>query len=400
MKLTEVARWEFRKQVTSKAFLISTAIIPLILGLVGFIPVLVGKIATEAKREIAVLDLTGEIYPELAAGPSDLRMRFIEVQGQKEALIRKLKEGEWDGLLVIETDVFESNAVSFYVRNIGGLGTERLAESLSRILVEKRLYRAGHDPEEIMPLVEGVHLATVTLQLERGPGNLALSLGIAFLLLAGTFFSGTSLLGNVVKEKSGRVVELMLSSVSARDLLMGKILGLGAVGIIQITVWGAVAYILAQRYLPVPMSIKFLTPLQLAGYPLYFALGYLLIAALYASMGAGAKDVQSGSQLQGLVLMLPMVPLWLSGTLVSSPELPIFRILSFVPVFTPGMMLIRLGASTVPWWEVAATLSSLAISVYLAMIFSTRVFQVAMLMYGKPATLREIWRWGTKGLGS
>ncbi|UCF10750.1 MAG: ABC transporter permease [Candidatus Bipolaricaulota bacterium] len=221
----------------------------------------------------------------------------------------------------------------------------------------------------------------------------AIAVFLAILLFLGAFLSAVMTLYGVIREKGSRVVEIILSSVSAADLLGGTILGLGLAGLLQVMIWVALAYFAGSRFVPISLSV--LSPVQLVCYPILFALGYLLIASLYATVGAGMKDVHSGGA-AGLVGMIPYAPMLFTVAIVEHPDATWIRAASFFPPFTPAMLMMRLAVTKIPWWEVAGALCILATSVVLLMRFSARVFETAILMYGKNATLKELWRWGVR----
>lgn len=160
---------------------------------------------------------------------------------------------------------------------------------------------------------------------------------LAILLFIGAFISGVIVFYGVLKEKGSRVVELMLSSVSAKDLMAGKIIGLGLAGLIQVTVWAVIAYFAARRFLPIALSG--LSPVQLVSYPLYFIFGYLLIATLYATAASTMKDVHSGGA-QGMVGLIVYLPMMFLKMLIEHPDLPWIRVAGFFPPFAPSVMMI------------------------------------------------------------
>ena len=249
-------------------------------------------------------------------------------------------------------------------------------------------------------MAEGIGVGSHSRPVEPPPPFLVgMMLGV--LLFAGAFISGVMAMYAIIKEKQSRVVELMLSSVSAWDLMAGKIIGLGLSGLIQVTVWAATAYFVAGRF--TPLSLASLSAIHWITYPLYFILGYLLIASLFAIVGAAMKDIHSGGAV-GLVGLLPYLPMIFAAAIVQNPDMTWLRIASFFPPFTPGIMMLRIGATPmvsegtrfVPAWEIVLSLCTLAISVFLMMQFATKVFHVCMLMYGKSASIPELWRWGRR----
>jgi len=213
----------------------------------------------------------------------------------------------------------------------------------------------------------------------------------AMILFFGAFLNGTMALYGVVKEKASRVVEIILSSISSRELMAGKVLGQGLAGLLQVILWGAIGIVVLGRVLP-GLSWQ-LSVVQWVSYPLYFILGYLLIATLFATVASGMKDVQSGGA-QTLVGMIPYIPMLFVAGMIEKPNELWVRILSFFPPFTPAMMMIRVSVVALPWWEVVGTILTLVLFDVLFIRIAARAFEAAMLMYGKPATLRELWRFG------
>ncbi len=222
------------------------------------------------------------------------------------------------------------------------------------------------------------------------PPAYVVALILAVILFMGAFINGVMALYGVVKEKQSRVVELILSSVSAREMMAGKIIGLGIAGLIQVTVWIVVAYFVAAQFAPISLSA--LGAVHWLTYPLYFALGYLLIASIYAAAGAVMKDVQSGG-VGGLVGIIPYLPIMFTAFIVENPDHLLVRIAGFVPPFTPSVMMLRVGATAVPEWEIALSLVSLALGVFLTMRVAAKIFEVGLLMYGKAPSVRELWKW-------
>jgi ABC-2 type transport system permease protein len=222
---------------------------------------------------------------------------------------------------------------------------------------------------------------------------------LAMILFIGAFMSGVMVLYSVVKEKQSRVVEIVLSSISPTEMMVGKVVGQGVAGLLQVLLWAGTAYAVANRFSPIPLSD--LALVHWITYPLYFVLGYLFIASLYAAVGAVMKDVQSGGA-SGLVGLIPYVPILFAQPIIERPESLLVRLAGFFPPFTPSVMMLRLGAvplvtnglRQVPAWEIALSLVSLAGGVLLMMRFSARIFRTGLLMYGKTPSLREIVRWG------
>ena len=260
----------------------------------------------------------------------------------------------------------------------------------------------------LIPAIIGLAVFAVTLAMEGEiqrpvdpPPPVIVGMFLAMILFLGAFMSGVMTMYGVMKEKQSRVVEMMMSSVSAWELMCGKLIGLGLAGLIQVIAWSATAYFVAGRFFPV--SLASLTTVHWITYPLYFILGYLFIASIFGTVGASIKDIHSGGSV-GLAGAIPYLPMMFAALIVQHPDMLWVRIAGFIPPFVPGVMLLRIGATPlvseggafVPTWEIALSLASLAAGTFLMMRFATKVFEVGMLMTGKSASLRELVRWGRR----
>ncbi len=125
----------------------------------------------------------------------------------------------------------------------------------------------------------------------------------------------------------------------------------------------------------------------------YIAFGFIIVASINAIIASSMKDAQSGGQSSGIFVLIPIIPIYFSMPIMNSPNGVVSRVLSFIPIFTPTTMMIRLGVSTPPVWEIFATIFILIISSYLLMILASKLFRIGMLMYGKTANLKELIKW-------
>jgi ABC-2 type transport system permease protein len=217
----------------------------------------------------------------------------------------------------------------------------------------------------------------------------------AVIFMISIFFASGFLFQSVTEEKENRLIEILLSSVSSWQLLVGKILGLGLAGLLQVAVWLVTVFIfseLAPSIIPALSAMQI--PVSLIGWALvYFILGYLLFAAIYAgvgSIGSSAKESQSWST----IFVLPAIlPYYFSYFIVTQPESVLSRVLSLFPLTSPMAVMMRLPAGTIPAWELALSLVILAGSVVLAIWLASRIFRVFLLMYGKKISPRDIFKY-------
>lgn len=214
----------------------------------------------------------------------------------------------------------------------------------------------------------------------------------AILFLFAVFFSSGSLLQSVTEEKENRVIEVILSSVSARQLLAGKVLGLGAAGLLQIAVWLAAVRIFAEV---ASVNIPALSDLSISTGLLvlvlvYFVLGYLMFAAFYAGVGSIGATAREGQSWSAIFAMPAILPVYLSPFINDDPTGILARAVTLFPLTSPTAAMIRLPSGSMPAWEIAASLAILTGSIVLAMWIAAKTFRVFLLMYGKTPGLREV----------
>jgi len=415
-----VARWEFFQNLKSKTFLITTFVVPLFsLGLIA----LVIWIARAAERgealQLAIIDRAG-VFPELSAQLRGSGYRVVLFPGSEAELPARMQRGEFVGYLVIESDFFQTRqaryvpkpreGLGFNIRELQSQGVPRpVRDALSQILLAHGLREAGVPPEKATELSQGVQIivqAAPEAALEQLKAGITVGIGflIILLLLFITMNSISWILYGVISEKRNRVVELVLSSIRAHDLMTGKILGLGGLALVQAFIWaivGLTIIFVGGPYIGLPTSVislailPFLAWEKILLYVAYFVLGYLFLAALTAAISATlSDDPQSASSFgMSLVFFLPVLPVVLFSLVLRNPDHIALKVISFFPPSTPGMMILRTAVSSVPWWEVLLSVVVLALATYGMMRLAGKIFQIGILMYGKSPTLRELWRW-------
>lgn len=190
-------------------------------------------------------------------------------------------------------------------------------------------------------------------------------------------------------------MEILLSSVSARQLLTGKVLGLGAAGLIQILIWVLSARVLVELAsntmggfpgtLQLPSNLLILSVV-------YFILGYLLFAVLMAGVGSVATTSREGQQLSMIFTMSAVIPFIIAPFIMENPNHVVTQILTVFPITAPITVMIRLGLTDIPAWELALSVTLLTISIVGALMLAAKVFRTFLLMYGKRPSLRDIIR--------
>lgn len=415
-----VARWEFLQNLKSKAFLIATFATPLFsLSLIAVV-IWIARVAERGGAvQLAVVDRAG-VFTELSERLGGSEYRLVLFRGSEAELPARMQKGEFDGYLVIESDFFETRQARYVPKtregfniNIRELQSQSVPrpvrDALSQIVLAHSLREVGLPPEKAAELSQGVQITVqaapeaATEQLKAGV-TVGVGFVIIMLLLFITMNSITWILYGVISEKRNRVVELVLSSIRAHELMMGKIVGLGGLALVQAFIWAVVGLtiiFIGGPYVGLPTSVislailPFLAWEKILLYLAYFVLGYLFLASLTAAVSATlSDDLQSASSFgMSLVFLPPILPLMLFSLVLSNPDHIALKIISFFPPSTPGMMILRTAVSAVPWWEVLFSVVVLALATYGMMRLAGKIFQIGILMYGKSPTLRELWRW-------
>jgi len=222
---------------------------------------------------------------------------------------------------------------------------------------------------------------------------------MTFLMTMPILLYGMDMARSIVEEKSSRIFEVMLAVTRPDDMLTGKLLGVGAVGLTQIAIWIAAAVLLSGSALLAPLmsgSIKVhFTMLEGVLFPVYFVLGFFLYSAFFSGLAATCETAQD---LQ-MYIMLAVIPTWTSFAilpfLLNNPNSPWVVAASIFPPTAPLVMVPRIGMITppFPWWQLALSLSLLVLSIWVVIWFASRLYRIGILMYGKRATLPELLRW-------
>lgn len=210
-------------------------------------------------------------------------------------------------------------------------------------------------------------------------------------MILAVFFSGSILLQSIIKEKTNRIVEIILSSIPAKALMFGKIIAYALLSIVQILIWVLAGSLVILYFEPKTLESLYSTKTFLMLLYVFFA--FLLVASLNAILGSSAKDAQSGSQATGLLVLIPVIPIYFATSIIQEPNGTISKVLSYIPFFTPTTMMLRLGVSAPSGKEIILTIVILLVFSYLLILLSAKLFRIGMLMYGKNVNLRELIKW-------
>ena len=404
-----IAKREYLEQVKGKAFKVTTILIPLLFaGIFGVIAIAGRNSGVGKHVVIATADPTlGERVRAPLIADKDAKMTVDVVASATDAdhqrLLAEVDQKHIDGFLWLETPADSPATATFESRSSGDFATEgRLQSAVNRALVEQRLAARGIPSSDVQALTKDIDIKTVQVKNGTETATNALSTfwaayAMAFLLSFTVVMYGMNVGRSVIQEKTSRIFEVMLATVTPGDMLAGKLIGIGAVGLTQIAIWVTAAVLFAGSALGVrlmsgDMKIH-VSAAQVVLFILYFVLGYALYSTLFAGLAATCDTEQELQQYSPLAA----VPIWLSfgmiAFIVSNPNSVWSVAISMFPPCAPITMFLRLASQFPPYWQIALSLGLMVLSVYIMLWLSSRIYRVGILMYGKRATLPEMLRW-------
>jgi ABC-2 type transport system permease protein len=225
---------------------------------------------------------------------------------------------------------------------------------------------------------------------------------VGILLYMTILMYGQNVLRGVIEEKQSRVAEVVVSSVRPTTLLAGKVLGVGAVGLTQMTIWLLATIVMMRYRVPlmrvfgldaVPIPMPSVSVSQLVILLIFFLLGYTLYSALFAAVGAMVSSEQEAQQAQMPVVLMLVVSIMFLQPVLLEPDGQLAMTLGLLPISSPIMMPLRMSTVDVPSWEVGLSILALIAGCYLAVYFAATVYRTGLLMHGKRVTFREVFRW-------
>ncbi|MGD9897538.1 MAG: ABC transporter permease [Calditrichaceae bacterium] len=414
-KLWILIKREYMESVFKKSFIFITLLTPLIMIALGVIPSLLIGLESEEPVVLNVVDKTGFIFTRLNSALSDTlsngsKKYFLNLKSDAENPEYSISNekimvetGVVDGFLFIPEDITESSELSFYSKNVANFDLNRRIENtVTEIVVNKRLAASQLDPELINKLTKSINLKTYKItkggeESERGFGEEYFSTFIFVLILYATLILyGTSIMRSIVQEKSSRIIEVLLSSASPFQMMAGKILGQGSVGLTQYLIWavfGIGMIFFGGRVMPISSDYFNFSPMLFVYFVLFYILGYFIFSILYAAVGALTNTDQEAQQLSFPIVFLLIIPIMLLGFLVKNPDSNIAVVLSLIPFFSPIIMFARINLSSPSFLEIGGSIVILIITIIFLIWVVSKIYRVGILMYGKRPTLPEIMRW-------
>jgi len=416
-RILAVIRREYLERVRTKAFWISTLIVPILLGAMMVLP---AYLAARGGGEfnVAVVDLTerffepvdAEVQRMLSGDDEKLSVTLVlrdpgtDLEATRERLKQEVSEKRFDGVLVLPEGLPDEGQPEYVAPNVSAFKLLSVLErSVNNVTVADRLTGAGLDPDAVRELTRRPGLKTLKLgkggeeTSDRGQ-SFMLAYIFVMIIYVTVLMYGIYVMRGVLEEKSSHVVEVVVSTVKPFELMLGKILGIGAVGLTQFVIW---AVVMAAISAPGAVAAVGISGMELPSLPaqllaffvIYFVLGFLLYGTLYAGIGAAFDTEQEAQNFQGIVTMFMVIPMVLMMQILNQPDGTLSVVLSLIPFFTPMLMFLRMTLTQVPIIQLVASVVFMLAAIVIAAWIVGKIYRVGILMHGSKPKLKDLIRW-------
>jgi ABC-2 type transport system permease protein len=411
-----IARREYVERIRTRGFLITTIMIPLLMAGFIFGAIYFGA-KTSSGTHIAVvsydtqlaLDLQTELEQQTLGsgrprkGLPSLQPRMLvdamDVGPDTQSIVdQEIDSDELDGCLWITPAQTPDHRPTFTFTPRSGNGDSirrALAAALSTVLLREQLAHRGIVAEDAETMLQPVQIAAVRIPHHQDRESAQVSVTILFFMMYMVIMLyGMNVARAIIEEKTSRIFEVLLATIRPEEMMAGKIIGVGSVGLTQVAIWLTAVGLLTTTFGAHVGSLQLeLTGRQAIFFFVYFLLGYVFYSSIAAAFGAMANSEQELQQLN-MFLVLPLafcfIPL---ATVLATPDKPLSRILAMIPPFTPLLMYLRVAIGHPAAWEIALSILLMIASIYAIIWVTSRIYRIGVLMYGKRPTLPEILRW-------
>ena len=420
-----IIRREYKNRVMQRSFIISSIVILVLIIIGAFVPTVITYFSptSNSQTKIVVVNNAGPIaglngailiqylQTKLNGAGTNTATGFALTPGtDTNTLQQQVKNGKLDILLVMDRGADQNIHFTYYT-NTDDTDTTQIQTTAALLNFLDKTSRLGLTPAQTSSLFEQPTFTVVHTGQNQNTGSAGASpasyivtlVGVVLIFMSVYLYGMTVALG-VAEEKGNRIMEILVNAATPFQLLVGKIVGIGAAGLTQMScfVLVGIGAILLQAPLLTALlgrpsgglSIDFasVSVTLLLTLLLYFILGFALYATLFAALGALVKrqdEVQNAVQPLTLLFMVGYIASFIS---ISTPNATWIRVMSFIPFWTPTIMLVRIGVGTMEWWEVPLSIVIMLVSILACALLAARIYRFGILLYGQRPGLRQLLR--------
>jgi ABC-2 type transport system permease protein len=444
-KFFAVVRHEYKKVVLKWSFVIGTLLLPFLAACFAIVPMIIFSFKGEPTR-IAIADPTGKLLPRIERNLSaerivekarkaardsmvnldasqeekmrnnaamfmqDFKLIKFEPKGGVSAdlraeLLGKITAGEIDAFLIIPDD-FASPAARFEYRSRKGadfISNDTFKDAVNDAVRSQRLADANISEEKLAELSAPVDFDAKgideTGEERNNEGVWIASFAIGLMIYITLAIYGQAIMAAVVEEKETKIAEILFSSARPFELMLGKLFGVGLAGLTQLGIWVGSAVVLlgflaVQTDLqPILASVPAITPFMIVCFLIFFLIGFFLYASIFALIASMVTTVQEGGQFAFPPMMIMLGAFYFCFAVIRDPNSSLSFWVTIAPFLAPITMPVRILAETPPLWQILLSVIVNAATIAGLVWVTARVYRVGMLMYGKRATIPEVWKW-------
>lgn len=427
-----IIRREYMERVSKKSFIITTILVPILMLILALLPSAILLFATGDTKTVAVIDDSSIILPNLKSNED---VKFVDAFASQEEM---LESDSVYGVLIVNRNILTNKNVGMKLLtpNAASVTVESaITEQVNKIIETEKL--KSYDIENLDAILDEVK-TSVTLQTIRTDSSgeegesqsAAISSAIGtllnFLLYMFLLMYGSLVMNSIIEEKNNRVLEIVVSSINPKSLMLGKIIGVGLVALTQIVIWAVIMFGITTLLLPalipadmmaeaqainsgnadfasinmdsdVVIAIGMFTNIgfvmKIMGLLLLFLIGgYLIYASIFAAIGASVDNIQDASQLQTIGIIPIFIGLFASLAVIADPNSTFALVMSLIPFTSPMVMMARVPFD-VPAWQIIVSLALLFLTIIFMIWVAAKIYRIGIFMYGKKPTFRDLIRW-------
>ncbi len=416
-----IIKREYLERIRSKWFVIFTIAMPALMAGSVLLPAKLAQIKSSNVRKLVLVTdnpaVADAVKQQLMEPPKPDKNAPMGEQEQptnyqitivtdtsdaeKDALRQQVSDGRVDGFVWLTDQALADRKITYSARDIADFSESgELRSAIRTAMVTRQLAAKGMSRDEVETLLQPIDLESVHIEKGKegasGTAVFLTSFVMVMLLYANVLVYGFAVMRSIIEEKSSRILEVLLSCVTSKELLAGKIIGVGAVGLTQVFIWlimaglfsmpGVLAAKGAMGDIHIPMA-------AVVAFGVFFLLGYFLYSTMYAAVGAMVNSDQEAQQMQWPAMLPIVLSIVLSTPVLQHPNSTLSFWLSIIPFFAPILMFVRVMIEQPPAWQLALCIGLMLVTIYALLGLSSRIYRVGILMYGKRPTLSELRRW-------
>jgi ABC-2 type transport system permease protein len=426
------------QRVRSKFFIVATILGPVLMAAFTIVPALMLGTKAGGPTRLVIVDRTGRMYERLAkellsgkdkpgeapaASPplapkggalnpavsqpeqmskasftvEEARLDSRSFDDVRQSLEARIQNREIDGYIVLPADLLKNGQPELRARNAADVFTqETISRAITSAVRGQRLVESGINEKDVERASEPVKMKTVGAlgKESKGDASFFFVFGVGLLIYMSVLLYGQFVLGAVIEEKETRIAEILFSSIRSFPLMMGKLIGVSLLALTQMGIWAA-TFLIFSLWAAGTSSITLphIPPMLFVYFTVFFLMGYFIYATVYAVVGTMVTTTQEGGQLALPVVLMLVAGFYLSFNIIRSPSSNLAFWASMFPFFAPITMLVRIVTETPPLWQILLSLGIGCATIVGLIWLASRIYRVGMLMYGKKATIPEVWHW-------